>query len=171
MRYSDEDIIRRIRHLGEDSGWEFKQVEFRGNRPIKPTRDEWADEIAAFANANGGVLLCGVSDDGKVQDMSREQIAELDAFLVEASTDPIKPAVRISTAHKELSGGKFLLVEVPEGDSQHDSPGGSYIRVGESKRRMPGDERMRLAQRRVQARFRWFDEQIVPGTGFNTLDG
>ena len=171
MRYSDEDITRQLR-LGEDSGWEFKQVEFSGNRvsKSKPTKSEWADEIAAFANANGGVLLCGVTDDGKVQDMSREQVVALDDFLVELSTDSIKPAVRISTAHKELSGGKLLLVEVPEGNAQHDSPGGSYIRVGGSKRKMTSDERMRLAQRRSQARFRWFDEQIVPGTAFSTLD-
>ena len=29
---------------------------------------------------------------------------------------------------------------------------------------------MRLAQRRGQARFRWFDEQVVPDTGFHTLE-
>ena len=169
MLYSDEDIIRRLR-LGEDSGWEFKQVVFSGNRPSKPTRSEWADEIAAFANAKGGVLLCGVTDDGEVQDMSREQIVALDASLVEVSTDSIRPPVRINTEHKELPGGKFLLMEIPEGDARHDSPGGSYIRTGATKRKMTGDERMRLAQRRGQARFRRFDEQVVPGTGFHTLE-
>ena len=169
MRYSDDDIMRRLR-LGEDSGWEFKQVEFSGNRPSKPTKSQWADEIAAFANAKGGVLLCGVTDDGKVQDMSREQIVALDAFLAEVSTDSIRPPVRIGTEHRELPDGKLLLVEIPEGDSQHDSPGGSYIRVGATKRKMTGDERMRLAQRRGQARFRWFDEQVVSGTGFHTLE-
>ena len=63
-----------------------------------------------------------------------------------------------------------MLVEIPEGDSQHDSPGGSYIRVGSTKRRMTSDERLRLALRRGQARFRSYDEQTVPGTGFETLD-
>ena len=62
------------------------------------------------------------------------------------------------------------MVDVPEGDSQHDSPGGSYIRVGGSKRSMTSDERLRLAQRRGQARFPSYDEQTVPGTGFETLD-
>ena len=32
-----------------------------------------------------------------------------------------------------------------------------------------GDERLRLAQRRSQARFLWFDKQPVPETGFKTL--
>ncbi len=170
MRFSDADIERRLR-LGEDSAWEFKQVEFAGKRPSRPSRDDWADEIAAFANARGGVLLCGVTDDGEAQDMSREQIAALDALLVEVSTDSIRPPVRVHTWHRMLpEGRRVLLLEVPESDSQHDSPGGSYVRVGASKRRMTNDERLRLAQRRGQARFRWFDEQTVPNTGFRTLD-
>ena len=170
MRYASEEVIRRLR-IGEDSHWEFKQVEFAGNRPRSPSRNDWADEIAAFANADGGVLVCGVTDRGDVPGLSREQIVRLDDLLVEVSTDTIKPPVRIRTHHTELRDGKLvLLVEVPEGDSLHDSPGGSYLRVGASKRLMPPDERMRLAQRRGQARFRWFDEQTVPETGFGTLE-
>ena len=169
MNYRVEEIESRLRS-GEDSGWEFKQVEFAGDRPKRPTRDDWADEIAAFANAAGGVVLAGVADDGKVIGMSRAQIANLDALLVEVSTDTIKPPVRIRTHHTELSDGRLvLLAEVPESDSVHESPGGNYIRVGASKRLMEGDERLRLAQRRSQARFLWFDKQPVPETGFRTL--
>ncbi len=172
MNYSIEDIESRLRS-GEDSGWEFKQVEFAGDRPRRPTRGDWADEIAAFANAaggGGGVVLAGVADDGNVIGLSRTHIASLDSLLVEVSTDTIKPPVRIRTHHRELSGGKLvLLAEVPESDSVHESPGGCYVRVGASKRLMAGDERPRLAQRRSQARFLWFDKQPVPETGFRTL--
>ena len=171
MTYSDEEIRRQLCLGSEDSHWEFKQIEFAGRHPRSPSRNDFADEIAAFANANGGVLICGVTDEGEVQDMSREQIVELDSFLVEVSSDTIKPAVRIRTHHKQLPDGKrLLLVDVPEGDSQHDSPGGSYVRVGGSKRKMTSDERLRLAQRRGQARFLSFDEKTVPDTGFRTLD-
>ena len=169
MTYSDEEVRRQLQ-LGEDSNWEFKAVEFAGNVPRSPRRDDLADEIAAFANAYGGVLLYGVTDDGEVQGMSREQIVELDSRLVEVSTDSIRPAVRIRTNHRQLDGRLLLVVDVPEGDSQHESPGGSYVRVGGSKRRMTSDERLRLAQRRGQARFHSYDEQTVPDTGFETLD-
>ena len=98
MSDGTEDILRQLR-AGEDSAWEFKQIVFTGHRPIRPSRDDWADEIAAFANARGGVLLCGATDDGEAQGMSREQIVALDALLVEVSTDSIKPAVRIHTWH------------------------------------------------------------------------
>ena len=170
MSYSVADIERRLR-LGEDSHWEFKQIEFRENRPIGPKRDDWVDEIAAFANTDGGVMLCGVADDGTPQGMSRGQVVALDSLLVELCTDSITPPVRIRSRHEALPGGeRILLLEVPRSDSQHDSPGGSYVRVGGSKRRMMSDERQRLAQRRGQARYRWFDEQTVPDTGFGTLD-
>ena len=170
MIYRDEDVLRQLR-LGEDSLWEFKQIGFAGDRLTKPRPDDLADEIAAFANAEGGVLVCGVTDQGDVQGLSREQIVKLDARLVEISTNSIKPAVRIRTRHMQLEDGKkLLLVEIPEGEALHDSPGGNYLRVGGSKRRMASDERLRLAQRRGQARFTSFDEQPVPNTGFGTLD-
>ena len=169
MTYSDEEISRRLQ-LGEDSNWEFKAVEFAGDRPRSPSRTDLADEIAAFANMDGGVLLFGVTDEGEVQGMSREQIIELDSLLVEVSTDSIRPPVRIRTYHRQLDGRLLVAVDVPGGDSQHESPGGSYIRVGGTKRRMTSDERLRLAQRRGQARFHSHDEQTVPGTGFETLD-
>lgn len=169
MTFSDKELKRRL-SLGEDSQWEFKEIVFSQSRPRSPSRDDLADEIAAFANSDGGILLCGVTDEGVIQGMSRQQIVELDSFLVEVSSDSIKPAVRIRTHHRELDGKRLLLVEVPQGGSQHDSPGGSFVRVGGSKRRMTSDERLRLAQQRSQARFLWFDKQPVPNTGLGTLD-
>ena len=62
MSHSDEQIRRQL-DLGEDSQWEFKQVEFAGSRPKRPSRDDLADEIAAFANSDGGTLLFGVTDE------------------------------------------------------------------------------------------------------------
>ena len=170
MRFSDEEIRRQIR-LGEDSHWEFKQIEFAGNVPKSPRREELADELAAFANTDGGVVLCGVSDAGDVQGMSREQMDALERLLVEVCTDTIKPSIRPTILRKEIEeGAPFLLVEVLQGDAQHESPGGSYHRGGSSKRQMTSDERLRLAQRRGQARFLWFDKQPVPNTGFASLD-
>ena len=136
-----------------------------------PRRGDLADELAAFANADGGVILCGVTDSGDVQGMSREQMDALERLLVEICTDMITPPIRPVVLRRETKERlSFLLVEVPQGHTQHDSPGGSYYRVGSSKRKMTNDERLRLAQQRGQARFLWFDKQPVPGTGFGSLD-
>lgn len=170
MNFSDEEIKRQIR-LGEDNHWEFKEIVFDGNVPKRPKRDDIADELAAFANASGGVVLCGVTDSGDFQGMSREQMDELERLLTEICTDTIKPSIRPAIFRREIEESKpFLLVEVPQGYALHDSPGGGYHRVGSSKRKMTSDERLRLAQKRGQTRFLWFDKQPVPETGFGSLD-
>lgn len=168
MNWTDAQIRQRLR-LGEDSGWEFKQIEFTGDRPTSPRQDDLADEMAAFANANGGVLLCGVSDDGRLPGMSAEQMAALDRLLVEVCTDAVKPPLRINVHHREIDGNAFVLVDVPRGAFVHERAGRAFIRVGSSKRRLGGDERLRLAQSRAQSRYLWFDGQVVPQTGFHTL--
>ena len=169
MPYGDERVRRQLR-LGEDSGWEFKEVEFRGDQPDRRHRNDWADEIAAFANARGGVLLLGVTDEGRVQGMSRERLDAVEGIVGEICRDSIRPPIRVEAYRRELDELSFLLVSIPEGHSQHDSPGGGYVRVGSSKQQMTPDERMRLAQRRGQARFAGVDEQTVADTGFATLE-
>lgn len=169
MAYTDDQIRRQLR-LGEDNAWEFKSVEFRNNEAARHQRNGWADEMAAFANARGGILLLGVTDAGEVPGMSRDQMDALERLVMEICTNSIKPTIRIETYRRELDGRSFLLVSIPQGDAQHDSPGGSFVRVGSAKQPMAPDERMRLAQRRGQARFISFDEQTMAGTGFATLN-
>ena len=170
MTYSDEEIKSRLQ-LGEDSNWEFKEVVFSGTRLKGPRRADWADEISAFANASGGTLVCSVTDNGDVKEMSKEQINSLEHLIAEISSNSIRPPIRVNVSRMASSEGKaFLVVEVPEGHAQHESPGGSFIRVGSTKQKMTSEERLRLAQKRGQASFLWFDKQPVDGTGFETLD-
>lgn len=168
MTVSDDEIRQRLR-LGEDSAWEFKQIEFNGNHPRSPRRDDLADEMTAFANASGGMLLCGVTDDGGIQGMSPEQAAAVDRLMVEVGRDAVKPSLRINVYHREIDGQVLVIVEVPRGDAVHERDGRAFIRVGATKQRLDGDERLRLAQNRAQGRYLWFDKQIVPNTGFETL--
>jgi len=129
MPYSDE-LIRRQLRLGEDNGWEFKKVDLSSARRIRQSRDDWADEIAALANARGGVLLLGVTDGGEVPGMSRERLDEVERLVGEVCRDSITPAIRVAAYRRELDRQSFLLVSVPEGHAQHDSPGGSYLQIG-----------------------------------------
>ena len=168
MIIQDEDILRQLR-LGEDSRWEFKQIEFRGDKPASPRRDDIADELGAFANAEGGIVLCGVTDDGTIQGMSRKQMAALDRLLAEVSTDALEPPIRVEVHRRELDGKAFLLVAVPRGEALHERGGQAFIRVGATKRRLQRAESLRLAQNRSQHGYLWFDRQIVPDTGFETL--
>ena len=170
MTFDVADVRQRIR-LGEDARWEFKEVVFRGDRLAGPRPDALADELAAFANGRGGVVLLGVTDAGKVQEMTRAELDALETAVVDLCRNKIKPPIEVDIRRFLIEPGKPILsIEVEAGYAQHDSPGGAYRRIGSSKQRMSSDERLRLAQSRSQARFLWFDKQPVPGTGFRTLD-
>ena len=168
MNFTDSEIRQRL-SLGEDNRWEFKQIEFAGDYPKSPRREALADEMVAFANADGGVLLCGVSDSGELHGMSSKQAGALNRLLSEVSTDAIEPSLRIRVHHRELDGNSFVLVEIPRGNFVHGCAGRAYLRVGSSKRLMGGDERLRLAQLRAQGRYLWHDQQVIDNTGFETL--
>ena len=55
MNFSDEDIRRQM-CFGEDSHWEFKEIEFAGNVPRSPRRADIVAELAALANTDSGVV-------------------------------------------------------------------------------------------------------------------
>lgn len=169
LPFPDDEVERHI-SLGEDSSWEFKEVEFIGAVATYRQRDTWADEIVGFANTDGGVLLLGVTDDGFVAGMSRKQLDEVERVVREISTDVVKPPVRVQTYRRLHKGRSLLLVSVPRGDAQHDGPGGAFQRLGSAKVLLATDERLRLAQRRGQSRFVGFDHQPLPATGLLTLN-
>ncbi len=169
MPLSDDELRARLQ-LGEDSRWEFKQFDFRDSRPISPQRDDLAQEIAAFANAQGGALLCGVTDAGTIQPMSRPQLDGVETLVVEISRDSIEPPLAPQIHRQELDGRILLIVEIPPGASAHEVKGRCFVRIGSSARLMTSDERHRLAERRAQSRHMWFDEQPVSHTGIASLD-
>ena len=66
----EENEIRSALSQGEGQFREFKSAWDRGADPPKKVewrriRDKIADAVAAFANADGGMLFVGVEDDGE----------------------------------------------------------------------------------------------------------
>ena len=88
---------------------------------------------------------------------------------MEVCTDAIEPLLRIAVHYRELDRKAFLLMEAPRGGALHNRSGQAFVRVGASKRRLQGEERLRLEQSCAQSRYLWFDKQVAPDTGFNTL--
>ena len=90
-----EELLDKI-HLGEDSVLELKSLRFRGSKIVGPTRENLADELAAFANANDGVLLLGVDD--KTREIEGIPIEKLDAaenYVREICNDSVNPPLSI----------------------------------------------------------------------------
>ncbi len=174
MLDSPEELLRRIR-LGEDSVLELKEVVFAGGRIKGPGRDQLADEIAAFANGRGGVLVLGVDDGSReIVGIPLERLDAAEQYVSEIVRDAIKPALYPMIERLELpdTGGRprpVLRIEVSRSLFAHRSPGGYLHRVGSSKRQMEPDYLFRLQQQRSQARLIRFDEQIVPGARVEDL--
>ncbi len=158
--------------LGEDTDLELKEARFRGNRVSGPRRDDLADELAAFANAGGGRLVLGVSDDRKPQSLDPAQLDALTNLVTEICSDSIKPPLDFSIFRvqaPEPAEGGALVVEIPESVTVHRSPGGHFRRRGDTKRQMDSAEVRRLSQARGQSDAAATDTQVVQNTGISSL--
>lgn len=171
---STKDLLDKIR-LGEDSFLELKEVRFAGDRVTGPNRASLADELAAFANARGGVCVLGVDDGTKeILGLPLARLDEVEDFVRQLCTDSIDPPLapvieRLSLPSTTGAELPVLKVEVPRSLFVHRSPGGYLHRVGSAKRQMPPDFLARLFQQRSQARIIRFDEQPVPGSVLDDL--
>lgn len=174
MFESEASLIEKIR-LGEDSRLELKSVRMRGARVEAPTRDDLADEIAAFANTADGVLVLGADDKTrKLEGVAIEHLDAVEALVREVCQDSIKPPPMVHIIRYAVPGSAgathgFIRVDVPRSLFVHRSPGGYMQRVGSSKRELSPELLARLFQQRSQTRLIRFDEQAVPGTTPETL--
>ena len=91
-------------------------------------------EVCAFANATGGVILIGVSDDGDVVGVGSHNRLKSQVQTTARSADP-PIAVEVESV------GGVLVVTVPE---QHSKPysfsGRFYVREGSNCQQMSRDE-------------------------------
>lgn len=157
---SQSELIEKIR-LGEDSTFEFKSELPRG--------DALADEIAAFANARGGVLLIGVDDHGAIVGLDPHNLHQAEKTVFEVCRDNIEPSSSTFAQKLRLEGKDLLKIDIPRSPFIHKSPGGYFSRQGSSMRAMPAEYLARLLQSRSRVGITPPDRQSVPGTTKDTL--
>ncbi len=173
--FTRSELLEKI-NLGEDNFLELKEVRFSGGKIRGPKQNELADEIAAFANTRGGILLLGVNDKThEILGIPEERLEAVEALALQASLDSLNPpgSPVIDIIRFPDSDGverPIVRVEIPPSLFIHQSPGGYFHRVGSSKRLMPSDYLARLFQQRSLARLVRFDELPVPLANFDDLD-
>lgn len=161
--------------LGEDSSLELKRVEFKGEHISAPHRSSLADEMAAMANSNTGIIVLGIDDKTKtISGIPLEKLDAIETWVRDIANDQITPplqcrirklAVQTSTA-KETA---LVKIDIPRSLFVHQSPSGYLYRIGSSKRQMTPDALARLFQQRSQARIIRYDEQAVPQARLDNL--
>ena len=158
-----DEILRRLR-AGEDGRVEFKDLRFGRRGVVSPNTEDFAAELVAFANAEGGFLFLGVDDSGKPTGIPRDKLDLAEQWAVNVAADrcspPIRPVIRrerVPTAEGEAS---LVLVEVRRGLYVHRTARGRYhLRVGSTRRDLDTAELARLFQDR--GREYVFDERAV----------
>ena len=155
---------------------ELKEVRFAGSKIRGPRQNDLADELAAFANSHGGVLVLGVHDKTReILGIPEQHLDVVERFVHELCHDSIDPPIapiidplRLPTATGEDVA--VIKIDVPRSLFVHRSPGGFLHRVGSTKRVMSSEYLARLFQQRSQTRIIRFDEQIVPLAGLHDLE-
>jgi ATP-dependent DNA helicase RecG len=145
---------------GENSGVEFKRDDIE-NR-------ELAKELVAFSNFQGGTVLLGVDDDGKVSGVTR---ADVEGWVMNACRDKIRPGIiPFFETVRNVEGGKDVaVVSVTRGYAVHsvwhNGKHHYYIRVGTQSREPTPEELGRLFQQRGAIR-----AELQPVSGSTLID-
>lgn len=143
---------------GEDSFSEFK-------RDISQ-RSDFAGEMVAFANTEGGYIILGVDDDGTIHGIDDPQRVE--EQVINLARHNCRPPLTPAIDRVETDDGLVLVVNIQRRVSTpHETNTGiCYIRVGSTKRRCTPQERARLLQLSGLVHY---DETPILQTGIDDL--
>ena len=150
---------------GENSGVEFKRDDIRPER--------LASEIAGLLNLEGGYVLLGVEDDGRVSGLARET-RRAEEWVMQVARDHIQPALNLYWETFDWEPGKVVgVISLPANapDKPYKAKRGSTwvtkVRVGTTTRDATREEEERLYQQSGQLRF---GLKPVPGATIDSLD-
>ncbi|MFZ4816848.1 MAG: ATP-binding protein [Phototrophicaceae bacterium] len=171
-------LIERVKNtiqLGESHFREFKSALEGKPDNKKPRRvahicEDIAEALVAFANADGGELIIGVEDDGRVSGILHDP-AEIDMMLNATQTHTLAgtqlPLIYSTTLN--LEGGKVLFFQVAKGTQEiYQLADGRCMRRKDLST-VPLDIRQ-IQMERQEVLSREYDRQFVDGAGVTDLD-
>ena len=163
--------LQTILSRGEGQFVEFKSAWDRSAPspsplPRRAVRDKIADAVAAFANADGGLLLVGVDDDGAATGHGYPDHV-VDDFL-EVPHRRLTPAVHCRTARLVLDCHEILAFEVPIAPEAVMNDGNGFpYRVGARIVREPQET---INERKQAYRVVGYERRFRPGATVADLD-
>lgn len=166
-----ESELRDLLQREEGQFLEFKSVWDRsGAKPARlkrrAVRDLIAETVAAFANADGGLLLLGVEDDGEPtgHDYPEEAVEE----FVAVAERRLRPAIGCSMARYSIDGNEVLAFDVPMAAEAVMVDGNGFpYRVGDQVIREPQEV---INQRKEAYRRVGYEQRIRPESTLEDLD-
>jgi ATP-dependent DNA helicase RecG len=148
---------------GESSTVQFKER--------LPNQESLAQEMSAFSNGLGGLIIIGVNDKtGALNGLSFQEIQSTNQQLVNVASQSVFPSIIITTETVNVNGSNLIVVGIKEGISKpyKDRLGSIYIKNGSDKRRVTSnDEISRLLQ---SSKAMFADEMPIQGTSVADVD-
>jgi ATP-dependent DNA helicase RecG len=138
------DLLSLIRG-GEDTHLEFKIRLVNTEKVVA--------EIVALANAGGGAIIFGVSDQRRIEGLDDPE--QVEDQLIDICRNQIKPPVfpRIDKVSYD-NGTRIVVLQVDDRRAPHQTPDNRYfLRIGSTKREADGDEIAALFARSRVASF------------------
>ncbi len=130
-------LLKRIAN-GEDSFTQFKTN--------ITNADQLAEELVAFSNALGGLLIIGVTDHGEIIGIGDDDIRRLNQLIGNVISSNITPPVYPITQIYNIEEKKILVISIQSGiNKPYATNKGLYItKAGSDKRKVSQDELRRL---------------------------
>jgi ATP-dependent DNA helicase RecG len=155
----NEQLIKNLIKQGESGQLEFKEV---------VRKEEIAKTLCAFLNAEGGTLLLGVNDDGKILGINEAEMheAELREYLFQS----IIPEAPVTVFVEQVGLKKILALKVWNGSKPpYIFNGEIFIRRGSSTMKANGEEISKLINERQKTELHW-ERQPALGLDIDDLD-
>ncbi|MQY27996.1 hypothetical protein NRB56_35790 [Nocardia sp. RB56] len=162
------DVVDCLRAIGRDD------LRIEAKRAGGGLPQGLRETLSAFSNTDGGVIVLGLDEHSGFVATGVGDPGKISADLVDLARKmepPLRPIVEVLLFESVM----LVVAEVPELPRDQKpcfNPGagivnGSYIRVGDSDRKMTSYEVQLMLANRGQPRH---DEEPVPGTGVDDLD-
>jgi len=152
------DILER----GEDSEHQFKAN--------ITNAESLAGDMVAFANTRGGMIVIGAHDNGKIANLTADDIRRLNQLVANTATNNVKNPINPITENVKVGDDLLMIVNIAEGTDKPymDNNGVVWVKSGSDKRRVTSKEELRRlfqSSDLVHA-----DEVPVNGTTENDID-
>jgi ATP-dependent DNA helicase RecG len=159
----EQTELNKLLQKGEGLRIEFKEAQ-------NGVPDSLYDTVSAFLNREGGVILLGVNDDGKVLGLNGQNLMQLKQNVVTALNNPdvINPPFPLAVNAVNHGSCTILYIRVPVSSFIHKHSNIIYDRKNDSDFRITDEAR--IAEMYARKRNVFSENQIFPNLRIQDLD-
>lgn len=119
---------------GEDSANQFK-ADFRNV-------DSIAAEMVAFSNSGGGRIFLGISNEGRIAGLTRDDMGRLSQLVSNAASQSVRPPINPRSENVALPDGLVMVITIASGIGKPymDNTGAIWVKSGSDKRKVTARE-------------------------------